>query len=70
MDREAFIAAYCERSGMTRERLRMAHLNAGLEPIHCIPCSCGDEICEGWQMTKPEYAHPTEEGLFSEATKV
>lgn len=40
MDRETFIAGYCERSKITRETYD-AHRIA-------LPCDCGDPDCHGW----------------------
>lgn len=42
--REEFIKGYCERAGHSREWFQ-AH---GLD---VYPCNCGEDVCEGWQMT-------------------
>lgn len=46
MDREQFIAAYCEASEsgsvVTREWI--------LANFVALPCACGDESCKGWAM--------------------
>lgn len=43
---EEFLAGYLVRSGMTREQL--------LERRIVATCSCGDEVCEGWQVISAE----------------
>jgi len=44
MTAEEFERAYAERSGITVERLReLGRIVA--------PCDCGEEGCEGWQMS-------------------
>lgn len=47
MDREEFEQQYAERSGITRDELH----NIGRV---AIPCDCGEEICEGWQMIQQD----------------
>lgn len=42
-ERIAFEEAYAQRSGVSLELLH-AHGR------FAIPCNCGDELCEGWQM--------------------
>jgi len=55
MTKDEFERAYAERGGVTVAWLHASHRRA-------IPCYCGDDICEGWQMvsglsitTNPEY---------------
>lgn len=42
-----FARGYAERSGVTVEWLRQNGQEA-------MPCDCGDDICEGWQMAHLE----------------
>jgi hypothetical protein len=42
MTREEFEQQYAERSGITVEELRIYRT--------VLPCDCGEEGCEGWQM--------------------
>lgn len=44
MTRDEFIADYCERSGVTWEKLQACGLDA-------YPCLCDSWHCKGWQMT-------------------
>jgi len=44
MTKEEFEQGYAERSGKTVEAIKTIY---GLE---AIPCDCGEEICQGWQM--------------------
>jgi len=41
--KEEFEKGYAERSNVTIEWLRERHREA-------VPCDCGDELCQGWQM--------------------
>ena len=43
MTREDFENGYAERSGVTVEWLHEQNQYA-------IPCDCGDDLCQGWQM--------------------
>lgn len=40
--RDDFIIGYCERSGISWDRLRKSQV--------VLPCSCGEEDCQGWAM--------------------
>lgn len=40
MTKDEFIASYCERSGITRERFDRTDV--------ALPCACQYEDCEGW----------------------
>ena len=44
MTREEFEAGYAERSKIPREYLHSQGMEAR-------PCNCGEEGCQGWQMT-------------------
>lgn len=46
VDRQEFIADYCERSGVTWEWLSQYK--------KAIPCDCGDEACIGWAMVNKD----------------
>ncbi len=52
MTRSDFIAAYCQRSNITWERLS--------ERRECVKCECGEPECEGWAMV-PKDATTAEE---------
>ena len=43
MTRKEFEQGYAERSGVTVEWLHEQNQYA-------IPCDCGDDLCNGWQM--------------------
>lgn len=45
LTRDAFIAGYCERSGITPEKL------SALGQV-AVPCSCGEPGCCGWAMVE------------------
>lgn len=49
--REEFVAGYTKRSGMALEQLA----ERGRVPM---PCDCGEDCCQGWQM-----AHVDLEGM-------
>lgn len=46
---EEFERRYAERSGVTVERLR--ELGRVVRP-----CTCGDDLCEGWQSVSRDHA--------------
>ena len=48
---EQFERAYAGRAGMSVEQLR------SLGRV-VRPCSCGDDLCEGWQSISAEHAAP------------
>ncbi len=53
MTKEEFEEGYAERSGVTVKWLRDQGQIAA-------PCSCGDDTCQGWQMTgKPQFTLKT-----------
>lgn len=42
MTKDEFIAAYCARSGVHWDDIK--------EHREAVPCDCGEDICQGWQM--------------------
>jgi len=57
MTKEAFEAAYAQRSGITVDELHALGRYA-------VSCGCGDEACHGWQMVRKSYY------LHDEALKI
>lgn len=49
MTRDEFINGYLERSGFKQYRTPEGFAIDDRVYI-ALPCSCGDEVCEGWQM--------------------
>ena len=47
MTREEFIAAYCERSGVSWDFLASWR--------KAVPCDCGSDLCEGWALIPLEF---------------
>ena len=54
MNKEEFESQYAQRSGVTVEWLHKYGR-------YGIPCTCGEDYCEGWQMTYLEDAEQEEE---------
>ena len=54
MTREEFIKGYCERSGITPTP---NGARVGIRRMFALPCSCGEEICEGWGMIPESQIH-------------
>lgn len=57
MTRQEFIEAYASRSGLGTEQAALGPIDGVLEVgEHCLialPCSCGEDDCEGWAMVRP-----------------
>jgi hypothetical protein len=54
MTREDFVRTYMSRSGMSDYRLdgeRVIHAGGWVQLA--LPCSCGEDGCEGWAMVPP-----------------
>jgi hypothetical protein len=47
MTEAEFVAGWLARSGLTADDLDKMGL-------HAAPCDCGEEGCEGWQMTRQQ----------------
>lgn len=58
MTRETFEANFASRSKISVYRLRKMGRRV-------YPCSCGDEMCEGWQSVRP--TNYWEDRIFREA---
>lgn len=49
MTRDDFIDGYLKRSGFEQYRTPEGFA-IGDRAYIALPCKCGDEVCEGWQM--------------------
>lgn len=47
MTQSEFINQYCKNSSISEEKLNELGQ-------FVVPCSCSEEICEGWQMTSKD----------------
>ncbi len=56
MTREQFIARYCDESNIKAEDRTATGFRRGNYERVAIPCDCGEDGCEGWQMVSSEYA--------------
>lgn len=51
MTRDEFVVGYLTRSGLPPEYRTIDGFHApDCEPVHALPCACGEEGCEGWAM--------------------
>lgn len=48
LTREAFIEEYCTRRGVSWAVLSERRV--------CLPCDCGEEVCQGWAMVPKDVA--------------
>ena len=50
MTRDEFIDSYLRRDGWEKYRTEDGFHVPGTQPLHAMPCACGEDACEGWAM--------------------
>jgi len=50
MTREEFIKGYYDRSGIAASERRPDGFQIGSHRRVAVPCDCGEDDCQGWQM--------------------
>lgn len=54
MTKDEFIDGYLSRSGLQQYRTPDGYLIPGVPERIALPCECGEDCCEGWQMVNKE----------------
>ncbi len=53
MTRDEFIDGYIRRSGLRTATRTEDGFKLGVHSRVALPCDCGEDICNGWQMVNP-----------------